>query len=195
MASINVSAKDLLQPSWLSLAVIVGVFVLRSLSLSIYDVFFGPLSKYPGPKIRAFSILPKAWTIYTGNEGKHYVELHQKYGPVVRVGPTELSYVGNANSFKDIYGHRKSGEASIIKDPSMIPKSMTGVDSILTADDANHTRQRRLLSHAFADRSLKDLEPMLKSWIGKLVSALSERAASGEKTDMLKYYNCTTFGM
>lgn len=34
-------------------------------------------------------------------------------------------------------------------------KPLNRVDSIITADDANHSRQRKLLSHSFADKTLK----------------------------------------
>ena len=71
-------------------------------------------------------------------------------------------------------------------------KAFNGVDSLITADDANHTRQRKLLTHAFADKTLKDLEPMLKSWVAKMSTKLAEQAAAGQKIDMLKMYNCTT---
>lgn len=69
--------------------------------------------------------------------------------------------------------------------------SFNGVDSLITADDANHSRQRKLVAHAFADKSLKDLEPMLKTWSGTMQRKLAEQA--GKPVDMLKYYNCTTF--
>ena len=64
----------------------------------------------------------------------------------------------------------------------------------ITADDANHTRQRKMISHSFADKTLRDLEPMLKYWVGKMKDKLGEKATAGEQVDMLKYYNCTTFG-
>jgi hypothetical protein len=35
---------------------------------------------------------------------------------------------------------------------------------------------------------------MLMSWVQKLVDKLAEPAKSSKPTDMLKWYNCTTFG-
>lgn len=160
---------------------------------TIWNAYLGPLSKYPGPRLRSLTILPKVWSIYSGNEGSDYVALHEKYGPIVRIAPRELSFVGNAQTFRDIYGFKKSGERGPFKDPVMIPRPITGVHSMLTADDEQHSRQRRIVANAFADRSLKDLEPMLKQWVAKMVQKLGESASAGGKTDMLKYYNCTTF--
>lgn len=68
-----------------------------------------------------------------------------------------------------------------------------GVHSLITANDANHSRQRKLVSHAFADKSLRDLEPMLLHWAATMRTKLAKKAAAGESVDMLKYYNSTTF--
>lgn len=65
--------------------------------------------------------------------------------------------------------------------------------SIIIADDENHTRQRKILSHSFSDKALKEQEPLLKRWAELLRKKLSERANGEDKADMLRYYNCTTF--
>lgn len=49
------------------------------------------------------------------------------------------------------------------------------------------------MSHAFADKTLRELEPMLKKWVGVMKEKMTEKAIAGEKSDMLKFYNCTTF--
>lgn len=86
-------------PLLLSLAV---VYFLYKVLTTLRAAFFGPLSKSPDPKLRAISVIPKAWSIFTGDEGSEYVQLHKRYGPVVRIAPDELSYVGNAQVFKEI---------------------------------------------------------------------------------------------
>lgn len=160
----------------------------------IYDVYFGPLSKYPGPKSHAFSVLPAIHTMITGHDSTDLPALHAKYGPVIRTGPKQLSYANGAMGFKDIYGFRKSGQPGLRKSPWFYGKPVNGVHSIITADDANHSRQRKILSHAFSDRALKEQEPLLKHWVDLLIKKLQARADSSTKTDMLKFYNCTTFG-
>lgn len=79
------------------------------------------------------------------------------------------------------------------KDPFFYVKPFNGVSSLITADDANHTRQRKLISHSFADKTLKELEPLLKHWVEKMKNKLHERMLAGDKVDILKMYNCTTF--
>lgn len=128
-----------------------------------------------------------------GNDASDQVALHAKYGPVVRVAPNKLSYAAGAQAHKDIYGHRKHGQPSIAKDPSFYVASPNGVHNLVSADDANHARQRKALSPAFADKTLKDLEPLLGHWMNKMKEKLQQKAEAGEKVDILKYFNCTTF--
>jgi cytochrome P450 len=54
-------------------------------------------------------------------------------------------------------------------------------------------RQRKILSNAFSDKALKEQEPLLKRWAEKMHSKMAEKAAAGEKVDVLKMLNCTTF--
>ncbi|KAL9003920.1 MAG: hypothetical protein Q9188_003236 [Gyalolechia gomerana] len=70
-----------------------------------------------------------------------------------------------------------------------------GIHSILSANDADHSRYRRLLSHAFSDRALRQQEPLLLRYIGSLIQRLRERASSSsdEIVDMVQWLNFTTF--
>lgn len=169
------------------------LYVLYHATAAFYTAYLGPLRKYPGPPLRALTNIPLLRATARGDEDLINVELHKKYGPVVRVAPKQLSYAGGAQAWKDIYGHRKQGQASNDKYRPFYGQNFNGVDHLITADDADHTRQRRVVSHSFADRTLKDLEPLLMRWVTKMKDRLYEYAQSGEKVDLLKYYNCTTF--
>jgi hypothetical protein len=161
---------------------------------SIWQAFTGPLSHYPGPRLRAISILPKAWNEFTGNDTTVVLLLHAKYGPIVRIAPRELSYSDGSTAFKEIYGFRKSGP-NLYKDPAFYATPLNGVDNMITVlDDASHGRQRKAFTHAFAEKSMRDLEPRLKFWAEKMVAKLDEHANGRDAIDMVKYFNCTTFG-
>jgi hypothetical protein len=45
--------------------------------------------------------------MYIGTQVDVFVDLHKKYGSVVRVAPQMLSF-NNSQAWKDIYGHRQS---------------------------------------------------------------------------------------
>jgi cytochrome P450 len=62
---------------------------------------------------------------------------------------------------------------------------------ILTADRATHTRQRRLLSHAFSEKALREQEGIIQGYVGKLMDQLSSRASSGPQ-NMVDWFNFTS---
>lgn len=64
-----------------------------------------PLRAVPGPWANKISELPAALALVTGNQHVYYRSLHDKYGPVVRVSPNELSFV-RPEAREEIYGLR-----------------------------------------------------------------------------------------
>lgn len=80
---------------WTSVASIYIVFLSTLLaSIAIYRLSpLHPLASYPGPVLCRVS---KMWTAYIAYNGKlqhYYKTLHDTYGPIVRVGPNEISIV------------------------------------------------------------------------------------------------------
>ena len=62
---------------------------------------------------------------------------------------------------------------------------------ILVADRETHTRQRRLLSHAFSEKALREQEGILTSYVTKLLEQLRKRCAMGP-VNMVSWYNFTS---
>ncbi|KAK6386250.1 Sir2 histone deacetylase Hst2 [Exophiala oligosperma] len=176
----------------------VGILLLVALCLhligrSIYSAFFGPLSKFPGPKLRAITQLPRCWMILTGRDALDTVALHKKYGNAVRLGPATLSFVGTPEHWRDIYGFKGNGQLENPKDPQFFENPKNGQANLIYTSQADHQRQRRVISHAFADKSLRQQEQLLKSWADKLRTFLRQKIEAGETIDMVRAYNYTTF--
>lgn len=72
----------------------------------LYLLFFHPLVEHPGPKVCAVSRIPYWLATTQGRDVQWLYKLHKKYGPVVRFGPTDLSYA-TAQAWKDIHGYSK----------------------------------------------------------------------------------------
>ncbi|KAK1140603.1 hypothetical protein N8T08_010240 [Aspergillus melleus] len=187
MASIsNLGSLDLGPLLWAP--VLVTAFLLWRI---IFNIYLHPLSKYPGPKLAVISDLAQSYWTFTGVLHSKLKDLHEQYGDVVRIGPNMLVY-RNAQAWKDIFGHRKSGDGSFHKDQNFYPPTPSG-PMLLAADDANHSRQRRLLAHAFSDRALREQEPILQSYVDLLVLQLNNSVASNETVDLTKWFNYITF--
>ncbi|KAF2136205.1 uncharacterized protein K452DRAFT_322568 [Aplosporella prunicola CBS 121167] len=172
-----------------------GLLVLTWLVYGIaYDLFLSPLSRFPGPRLWAISRIPSQLSIVRGHHHLDVLALHDKYGPVVRIGPAELAF-NTAEAFRDIYGPRPEHERCV-KERSHYGPQINGADHLSTAvDDAVHSRQRRLLSHAFSERALKEQEPLVTRYVDTLISRLREHitAAPTAALDIKAWFNYTTF--
>lgn len=110
----------------------VALAVVYNVVNTIYSAYFGPLSRFPGPKLAALSRIPSALWAVKGTEATVVPALHQKYGPIVRVGPDTLSYAGGAEAWKDVYGFKNAGKPKPVKSPRYYTKPYNGVDNVFS---------------------------------------------------------------
>ncbi|TVY24378.1 Cytochrome P450 monooxygenase [Lachnellula hyalina] len=97
----------------------------------------------------------------------------------------------------DIYGQRH-GKKPIPKDPDFYSGSSDGIAEILlAANDVDHSRIRRLMSHAFSESALREQEPILNSYFDLLIQKLHEKVSGSEngKVNMVHWFNFTTFDL
>ncbi|KAF2016207.1 cytochrome P450 [Aaosphaeria arxii CBS 175.79] len=177
------------------IAAIFTILIARFILRGIQRVYFHPLSKFPGPKLSAFTRIPHLRARFKGEVHLYLKELHEKHGEVVRVSPDELSFI-NPNAWKDIYGHGTRGTKGSPppKDFSRFGRAVNGHYSLIaTPDNGEHYKTRRMFSPAFSDRALKDQEPLFIKYVDQLVSVLRNKPDSEGKFDMVRMYNFTTF--
>lgn len=119
---------------------------------------------------------------------------HDKYGPIVRISPNELSF-DNEAAWKDIYGSRP-GHKNFHKDPIHVGSiELHGISAstITMANDADHARQRRALSHAFSTKALLEQEYIVKSYIDIFSRKMRGFAKSGTPVNLVDWFAYTTF--
>ncbi|KAJ5936704.1 hypothetical protein N7466_003154 [Penicillium verhagenii] len=171
-----------------------GCLVLCWLAKSIiYELYFSPLSRFPGPRSWIVSRIPLQLSVLRGYNHLDITALHDRYGPVVRIGPTELAF-NTARAFRDIYGDRPGG--CFPKDRSHYVPPANGVDNLVCAiDHGVHARQRRLLAHAFSDRALRDQEGLITGYVDTLISKLRDEVGDNINSlvDIKEWMNFTTF--
>ncbi|KAI9754984.1 MAG: hypothetical protein M4579_004458 [Chaenotheca gracillima] len=160
---------------------------------AVYNVYFHPLRHYPGPRWAAASRIPFLRASLGGRLAQWVTEIHQNYGEVVRTAPDDLSFI-DPQAWKDIYVHRPQ-HGTFQKDPMFYITPVNGAHSLITAPDKDHSRMRRLVSHAFSEKALKEMEPVIRSYVDLLIERLHEvtQKSAGAPVDMVKWYNWTTF--
>ena len=124
----------------------------------------------------------------SGNSHRETLQLHETYGPIVRIGPRHLS-INHPDGMKEVRGHRKTGENG--KDHNTM--AFNG-DNIIGANRADHQRFRRALSHAFSAQAMQEQQPLITRYVDTLLKKLHEGAAGGSRpVNIEKWFNYTTF--
>ncbi|GAP85068.1 putative averantin oxidoreductase [Rosellinia necatrix] len=200
MAMTEASSNLLGLPGPVSTFAMVGAVVFTSVVLTIayygalfiYNIWLHPLSKYPGPRLAAASPLWMVSSYFFGRTPTDLEKLHEQYGPVVRTGPNELSYI-NPIQWREIYGHKPQDQPEFAKDPKYF-SGLKGEPVILTADKDYHGYIRKLLAPGFSDKSLREQEPVLQEYIDTLFRRLHEECGNGERPiDIVGWYNYLLF--
>lgn len=77
--------------------------VAACLLYAIYNRYLHPLAKVPGPFWASISPLWLAWQSYHQRRPRLDIELHKRYGIIVRIKPNEVLF-SNPEYFKAVHG-------------------------------------------------------------------------------------------
>ncbi|KAK8084786.1 hypothetical protein PG997_006057 [Apiospora hydei] len=170
--------------------------LLWAVGKAVYNVYFHPLASYPGPFLARATRLYHAYYDIKGVSIWKVKDWHEKYGPVVRIAPDELSYT-DSRAWPAIYGFpTRDGTGNFEKDPQWWNKAPSGILSIVDADEAGHRLMRRLQNPAFSEKALRSQERVIRGYIDLLIQKLHGLASDPDAAadvDMVSWYSFTTF--
>lgn len=151
----------------------------------------------PGSKFCAASNVPYLCAVVKGDAVSWIRSQHDQYGEVIRIGTNKLSYI-SPQAWKDVFGHRTGGRLENSKDTKFYSPGWEGEHNIISVwDSQEHGRLRKIFSNAFSDKALRLQEPLIRTYVDKLVRTLDDAARSPDSStatqDLVKLYNCTTF--
>ncbi|KAJ9609570.1 hypothetical protein H2200_005897 [Cladophialophora chaetospira] len=168
-------------------AILCGIcFVLAFLWQGIYNLFFSPLRSVPGPLLARLSTKWLTIVDLGGYRTLTIHELHRKYGPTVRVAPNELSF-SNSECVREIYGQQTNFLKAKIYETMSLPP--LGIFSMRGKEE--HSQRRRLLSHAFAQSSLMDSEPLIRVHVEKVLREV--RSGAHAPLDVMQLFRRAAF--
>ncbi|KAF2008152.1 cytochrome P450 [Amniculicola lignicola CBS 123094] len=160
---------------------------------ALYNIFLHPLRQYPGPLLwRAFRI-PWVISIHKGNVHRRMKEFHDKYGPVVRIAPNELSYT-DGRAWKDIYLNRADLPV-FPRNPASVKKTDSPSDpqNIMGPDEDAHARLRRAFAHSFSDKSLRDQAPTVEGYVDAFIKQINPGAKKTSRIELVTWLNYVSF--
>ncbi|KAE8548391.1 hypothetical protein TMatcc_010798 [Talaromyces marneffei ATCC 18224] len=188
------------------LALAVSTTLLVPITWMIYNLYFHPLARFPGPFWHRATRLAYVIKMNKGTLAFDVLPMHKKYGPVVRIAPNELSFQ-TPQAWKDIYGHR-TGTAAGAEEMDKYHtfyRTKGEVLSISSGGREYHGILRRQLAYGFSDRAMREQEPIIGSYIDLLIKRLHENCVDPNVKDpktgnpaekmlnMVSWYNWTTF--
>jgi cytochrome P450 len=171
----------------------------------LYNLFFHPLRNIPGPIFARASSLWRLIRYFRGTWHDDVLELHRKYGQVVRISPGEVSFT-DQDAIKGIYGHGKTvTKVSVISmirngglmrlqakfyDAFIVP-NMT-VSFFATRDNKAHRFLRSRVSSAYSMTSILTMEPLIQDVMDVNLRKLGELADEGDYFAIDKMVNYFT---
>ncbi|KAI3322538.1 cytochrome P450 [Xylariaceae sp. AK1471] len=176
-------AISLLLLSWLPTLGVVGYLGY----LFLYRRFLDPLAKVPGPKLASLTSWYECY--YDVVLPAQYVfkikELHQQYGPVVRIGPDEVS-VADPEFIDTIYapgvGHKRDKDHKNHK--------ALGVGTSIGGSRTHdlHQRRREPLNPFFSPQRINRLDAVLTTKCAQVEGHFDDAKASGEVLNLSDIY-------
>lgn len=154
-------------------------------SLLLYRTVLHPLRQFPGPFQARISSLWYSTQVFRGDAQHRNLELHQKYGPFVRIGPSDLSITHTA-AVQAVHGL-----GSPCRKGPWYDEDWPRCSIHTSRDHSFHAHRRRLWSPAFADKALREYEPRIAKYNTILADQLEQRG--GEPVSATKWLNWWSF--
>ncbi|KAL8766518.1 MAG: hypothetical protein Q9209_006734 [Squamulea sp. 1 TL-2023] len=140
-------------------------------------VIYRRLSHVPGPFLASLTNLVRLRWVLTRKAHHIHIDLHEKYGPLVRIGPNTVS-VGDPREIRQIYGLTgefvKSGFYPVLQ-PNAKGAAMPGLFN--TQDENLHRVLKKPIANIYSMSNLVSFEPYVNSTMSVFFKELDERFA------------------
>ncbi|KAJ5382629.1 Cytochrome P450 [Penicillium concentricum] len=153
----------------------------------VYNYAKGGLWRIPGPWMRGISSLPRILSVYNNKSHDEDIQLHQKYGKIVRLAPNLLS-IADPAEINQIYGigtkfykSRFYSLSTAYDDEGLVPDTFVLTDKVKL--------HRANASNAYSTNGLVQMESWIDPVTDRLLSKLHRQAGEPiEMSSVLKDY-------
>ncbi|CEJ93799.1 hypothetical protein VHEMI09367 [[Torrubiella] hemipterigena] len=165
----------------LSWEYLVSAGVAAVVSVVVYRLTLHPLAGYPGPRLAAATRLYEAYydLFLNGQYVFKIQELHDKYGPIIRISPNEL-HVNDAKFLDKLYNNEgKWNKHAWANDAFGVPNA-----TVVTVDHDWHKRRRAAISSYFSRPNVASKQDILRRGAFKLCDRLNEYDGSDNTVNL-----------
>ncbi|KAI1760614.1 cytochrome P450 [Hypoxylon sp. FL1150] len=153
---------------------ILAVFAGWTLCRAAWRAYIGPLAHIPGPRLAALTYLYEAY--YDLWLGGQYVfkiiELHEEYGPIIRISPGEL-HIADPDFYDTIYASAATPRRSD-KDPFYTRFIGLDLSVFSTIHHEVHRQRRAALQPFFNMANVRKLQPVIQERLEIMMKRMYE---------------------
>ncbi|PMD38683.1 cytochrome P450 [Hyaloscypha variabilis F] len=174
--------------SWPLLATVVAVlYVVYGI---VWRLYWSPIAKFPGPKLAAVTLWYEFYYDVLKN-GRYMWEIenmHEKYGPIVRINPYEL-HINDPDYYDEVYaggGKKRDKYSRFIR--------LYGADkgTLVTLDHDLHRVRRSALNPFFSKANVRKLEPIIQRRAQKVLFRMGNLENTGQPLNIFYLFSAFT---
>ena len=188
----------MLEVNWKLVLYAIGFLATYLIVGGIWRVYFHPLSHLPGPKLAGLTYFYQSYFDIYPYQGRwlwQQIALHDKYGPIVRVGPDEV-HISDPTFYDQAFG-----SATHKRDKSMLWYWFSGsganIDgaAFTTLDHRLHALRRAAMNPFFSMKKVRELEGRVRVHIERMKDVLGAAGRTGEVVNLFSLTSALTMGM
>ena len=157
------------------LLIAVAFFILSWVEQIVRHRFFSPIRNFPGPFWASVTRLWIAYHCIKGDEVEVELDLHRKYGSVLRISPTML-LVSDAERLPDIYTRNANKSQYYVTGAFGNTPSMFHMKS-----HDEHAYYKKISAGPYAFSNIKKMETLIDARMREWVDAVRDRFSETEK--------------
>ncbi|KAL2870251.1 cytochrome P450 [Aspergillus lucknowensis] len=166
----------------MALTTLVALLFGGILSRCLYQLYYHPLSRVPGPKLAACTSLWLAYHTYIGDECTVIFELHKKYGPVLRVAPNDVD-IARGDAIEPIY----LNHGGFPKPPVYSKFDIDGHPTIFsTLTLPERASRAKAVAPLFSTAAIRNSLGTLEGVVDDFVQRIRRDAKSGQPVNVLR---------
>ncbi|MCJ1252172.1 hypothetical protein MMC30_009411 [Trapelia coarctata] len=170
----------------------VAAVALYTLYGALYRLYLAPVAKFPGPKLTALTFWYEFYydVIKCGSYVYRIKEMHEEYGPIVRINPYELHVIDtDLNFINQLY-------PSVGKEVDKFwwSAGMFGNVEMTfgTIPHALHRTRRAAFGKFFSTAYIRRLEPTLQGLVNSMVEKIETGVEAGKKVNLVHAFSALT---
>lgn len=174
---------------WLLFYSVLGLLVVYHVTWT-----FARLREVPGPFIAKFTDLWRLLVVWRRDSHDRYLQLHQQYGDLLRIGPNTIS-ISKPDVIQNIYGVQKGYvKSDFYAVWQNVVNGKRTPSLVFTTDEVQHAMMKRPIAPAFSLSTLVEFEPLIDSTTAVFLTRLDELFAStGNICDLGKWLQWYAF--